>query len=459
MRIALALACALVAGAAAAKPATRADYAWAWPISADTSAGAVRIVLPADVYAHVADPLLRDLAVYNAAGAEVPFGPIPSTQLLATVRPPSRDLPWFALPATKAGSSAGDTVHLTLARAADGSLSRLDLDVPVAPATAAARDVVVDLGDEKQRVGIDGLVLEWQPVAEGLAARYRVSGSDDLVDWGTIVPQAGIADLRQGEFALVRRRIELPGAASRYLLLQREDDGTPLVLARVTATIAPRTTPTAPARIWTDAAARPSPNAGEFVFESPGPLPIERIDVQLASDASVANVRVASRATPAAPWREQRAFTAFRLGGAATMRNDDQSVDVTRDRWWRIVAESPLDAPPTLRVAYRPEEFALLPRGDGPYSLVAGSATARRSEFPIAALLAEVRSRLGMAWQPSDAALGERAQVSGAAALVVPPKPVDVKQWALWAILVGGAFLVLGMVLRLMRSDERGARD
>jgi hypothetical protein len=74
----------------------------------------------------------------------------------------------------------------------------------------------------------------------------RVSASDDLVDWQTLVAQAGIADLRQGQYALVRRRIELPGVPSRYLLLERLDDGAPLELVRFTATSAPRHAPNAP---------------------------------------------------------------------------------------------------------------------------------------------------------------------------------------------------------------------
>ena len=120
MRHALLVVIALAANAVVAKPAAREDYAWSWPIAADTKAGAVRVVLPPDVYARVAEPGLRDLAVYNAAGAEVPFGPIPATQAIATLTPPSRELPWFALPSSVQGSSASDTVHLTLARGADG---------------------------------------------------------------------------------------------------------------------------------------------------------------------------------------------------------------------------------------------------------------------------------------------------------------------------------------------------
>jgi hypothetical protein len=450
---------ALMAGAAAAKPAARTDYAWSWPIAADTNAGAVRVVLSPEVYARVAEPDLRDLAAYNAAGAEVPFGPIPSTRASATITAPSRDVPWFALPDSRRDATPGESVHLSLARGADGTLSRIELDVPVAPTPgdAAARVFVFDFGEPRQREGIDGLVLEWQPLDVGITARFRVSGSDDLVAWHTVVAQAGIADLRQGDFTLVRRRIELPGATWRYLLLERIDDGAPLAITRATATVAPRTTPTAPARTWVAAVLRASTDKGEYELELPGPLPVERIDVELASDGSVANVRVASRATPDSPWRERRAFTAFRLGGAAALRNEDQAVDVTRDRYWRIAAESPLDAAPALKVAYRPEEFALLPRGDGPYSLVAGSATARRSDFPIAVLLAEARSRLGTGWQPADATLGPLAPVSGEAALVRPERPVDRRQLLLWGVLIGGAAIVLFMVLRLMRGEGRSA--
>lgn len=458
MKHTFAIAVLAVACTASAKPAPRDAYAWSFPLTADTSAGAVRVVLTPEVYAHVADASLRDLAVYDAEGKEVPFGPIPSTLATKVMRTAPRELPWFALPAPAPGSNSLDSVHLTLQRGPDGGLSRLDLDVPAsAPATpAAARDFVLDVGAGEDDASLEALELDWQPVSDGISARYRISGSDDLVSWRMLVGEAGIADLRQGDYALLRKRIELPGTGSRYLLLERLDDGIALPITHVSGIPGERSTivSSAPAREWVEATPLPSNEPGVFDFQAPGPLPIERIGVELAGEGTVANVRIASRSSLEAPWRDRRAFTAFRLGGTIALRNDDQSVDVTRDRWWRIVSDPPLDTRPVLRVAFRPEEFALLSRKAGPYWLVAGSATARRSDFPIAILLAEVRSRLGSHWQPSDARIGALAPIAGPAALVVPPKPVDTRQWLLWTVLVAGAALVLFFVVRLLRGED-----
>ena len=95
-----------------------------------------------------------------------------------------------------------------------------------------------------------------------------------------------------------------------------------------------------------------------------------------------------------------------------------------------------------------------LAEGNAPYVLAAGSRSARRPDYPIEPALASLRATLGKDWQPPVAKLGV-AQASGwRCALRTPPLPLPWRRWLLWAILVGGALLIAGLALSLLRGAK-----
>jgi len=97
-----------------------------------------------------------------------------------------------------------------------------------------------------------------------------------------------------------------------------------------------------------------------------------------------------------------------------------------------------------------------LAQGNGPYRLVAGSARARRADYPVDIALMQLRTKLGADWQPPLATLGARAVLQGEHALISAPTPPDWKTWLLWAVLVGAAALIGGMALSLLKSRDEG---
>ena len=450
--LALALALALLASSAlrAADPAA---YGYRWPLALDPEAGALRLTLPLEVYAHVYDPELRDLEVVDAAGKAQPFGPIPGGGTDATPAPgPLRDVPWFALPARVPGDP-GPSILLRIERAAGGQLRRIDASVPPATATASQRsDLLLDLSAHAGRV--ESLELEWAP-GDDVSARFRVSASDDLVSWSTLVSQASVVELHQNGFDLVRRRIDVPVTSSPYLLLERSDTGAPLALERVRASVAAEA-----ARVpleWSTARTLGQVEKGVHEFRAPGPLRVERLDVELASPGSVARVSVLSRDRDDAAWVLRASLHAFRLGGASEATQEDVRIAPTRDRQWRVTSEPALDPAPVLELGFRADEFVLLASGPGPFALLGGSATARRDDYPMGVLVSELRSRQGPAWQMSQASLGGLETLRGEAALTPPAPPVPIGRWLLWAVLVAAAGLIAVFALRLVRSASGGA--
>ena len=422
-------------------------YGYRWPLALDPDAGALRLTLTPEVYAHVYDAGLRDLEVVDAEGKTQPFGPVPGSEMDAVPQALApKDVPWFALTSRAAGDPAG-SIRLRVERTAAGELRALDASVPPRAASAERRDVLVDLTGHAGRV--ESIDLTWTP-ANDVSARFRVSASDDLVSWRPLVSEASVIELHQNGFELLRRRIDLPGTSLPYVLLERSDAGPALALQQVRARVGPETA-RAPLA-WSEAGPLEGVEKGVHEFRAPGPLRVERIDLDLARSGSVARVTVLSRDRDDAPWVQRASLHAFRLGGASEARQEDVVIAPTRDRLWRVTSDPALDAAPALKLGFRADEFVLLASGPGPFALLAGSATARREDYPMGVLVAELRSRLGPEWRMSEASLGARETLRGEAALTPPTPAIPLARWALWGVLVAAAGLIIVFALRLVRS-------
>jgi len=427
------------------------QHAVQWPLQLEADAPAHRLTLTVEVYAQLTDPGLGDLEVLNAAGEPVPFGPVPPPALPPS-EPTSVSVPWFVLPPPPRGGTRDDTLRLRVERDADGRLRQLDASVPdSASATAAAgHDLLLDLsalGD----VAVDALQFDWTR-ADDVSARFRVAGSDDLVGWNVLKPQAGLVDLQQGGHRLLRRDIELPATRHRYLLLSRLDGGAALQPTAVSARLADPARPAVDPFAWLELDAPGGSAEAGWTYRLPGPMRVEQVQVALGSANSVADVQLFSRDDDDAPWRPRGQGIAFRVDDSGSpIESDALTVHGVRDRQWRLLATPRLDRAPSLRVGHAPDQFVLLSRGDGPYRLVAGSADARRPAYPVERLLTEIGERRGGSeWQLPSADLGPMQPFAGDAALV---GALPWQRWLLWGVLLSGAALVIGMVLKLVRSS------
>jgi hypothetical protein len=356
-------------------------------------------------------------------------------------------VPWFALPGREARDPAA-SIRLRIERTAAGELRALDASAPPATASGERRDVLVDLTGRAGRV--ESIDLWWSSGAD-VSARFRISASDDLVRWSPLVNEASVVELHQNGFELVRRRIDLPPTSLPYLLLDRSDAGPALALEHVRARVAPQVE-RAPLEWRVARPAAASTDKGVHEFRAPGPLRVERIDLDLAQPGSVARVTVLSRDRDDAPWVRRASLHAFRLGGASEAKQEDVAIAATRDRQWRVESEPALDAAPALELGFRADEFVLLASGPGPFTLLGGSATARRPDYPMAVLVAELRARQGDGWRMAEASLGALETLRGEAALTPPRAPVPLGRWLLWAVLVASAGLIVLFAVRLVRS-------
>jgi len=465
--------CRITAAAAAAAD----DYAYAWPIQAQGNGSAWQVELTPEVYAAVTTADLRDVAVVNAAGDAIPAAAFHAPRAAATTHEALLDVPMFVLPraaASNAGSGT-DALRLQIERGADGKLRRVDADLggAAAPVADSRHDLLLDAS--AVHAPFAALRIDWAEGAPDVSAQFAVDASDDLQSWRTLAPRATVLRLTQSGNRLDRHDVALNNASAPYLRVRRLDDGTELPgltarLRTVTSSVA------GPVRQWLDATSsgadkrRFDASFGRadgtqivaWRYQLPAPLAIDALRLELADDNSLARVVVLSRQRPGdddpAAWMQRAALVAFRLRqDDAVIGNDEiAAASAGRSRDWRIESATPLEHAPKLSLGYQPDRFVFLAQGAAPYRLVAGSAAARRGDYPVDAALASLRASHGRDWQPPLAALGARATLKGDSARIaaVVEKPRDWKSWLLWAVLVGAAALIGGLALSLLRGGR-----
>jgi hypothetical protein len=447
----LAAACASFAFALAPK-----DFARQWPVQADCPGaagaaceGAFAVTLDESVYRQVLREDLGDLAAFNAEGAGLPFGPMP-----AQYAPPPgawRDAAWFPLPPQAAATAAGvpgEDLHLHVTRTPEGELS-LDASLKHG-APGAPQDILVDVR-EKERV-VEGIAIEPQLDAADFSLQVAVEASEDLQHWRTLVPAATLAHLRQSGQALLRSRIEFAPERTDYLRLRLLDGTTSIPLRSLRLFVrapGPAVAVQPRARIAADFVRR---DGRAYVYRLPARVPVERANIVLGDDNAIASFSIGAREAGEKNWGYVGQLEAFRLRAAGVqLDNEPLDVGATRRREWRIESSSELASAPILEFTYRPERWLLLTHGAAPFVVAAGSNSKRGGEFPLAALLSQVRARYGRDWQPAPAALGAM-QVAGGDAALNAYDPAARKTWALWAVLLFAAVAIIAMVLRLLKA-------
>ena len=453
----MALALLLSAAATASDPD---DFARQWPVLGHCGPGASRIApedekpvqcegafalaLDESVYRVATRADLGDVVAFNADDEPLAFGPMPP----AYGPPPAawRDSPWFALPEPNKDEPAD--LHLHVSRSTAGDL-QFDATLRHGPAQTI-RDYLIDVRAPERSV--EAIEFELTMDAPDFSSQVRVDASDDLQDWRTVVDSATVAQLRQDGQALVRRKVEFVPTLARYLRVQVIDGARGLPLRGVRLLLQPTTAGREiykRSRIKAEFVRR---DGRAFVYRLPARVPVERINIVLGSSNSIAAFSVSAREPEARDWTYIGQLTAFRLRGAGVeLDNEAMPVAMSRLGEWRIESSVDLVQTPQLEFDYRPEAWLLLTHGKPPFKVAAGSSSMRREQFPLEALVGQVRAKYGRDWLPTEASLGAMQTAGGNAALTAFD-PAKKRAWILWGVLLLAAVAIIAMVLRLMAS-------
>ncbi|MBM0104078.1 DUF3999 domain-containing protein [Steroidobacter sp. S1-65] len=438
------LSCLLVTSVGAAPPSKN-DYAQGMSVQASNTQPMIETELPDIVYRQVTRADLGDLRVFNADGVPVPHAICPAPENAAS-EVVERGLSVFVL-------RGRDQVYTesTHVNVETSSGTRVDVQEssPPAPEVVSGLIHIIDARDTQP---LRSIRFDWSSPDGVSAVKVRIEASDDLDQWRTVVPESTLLLAQQEGRELRRERINLPLREYEYLRVQRVDNGPPLTVNSVTAEEVSQPLEFEP--IWFTATRLPAKQGDELMFDAEHVAPVTFARVRLSQENSTASVVLQSRPDETSPWRTRWTGESYVIVSDTVRRESPPArIQPVHDRYWRvqILKDPQVYADSSLELGYRPARVRFLARGDGPFTLAFGS---RRAELakPAACdqLLADVSAAdRGRMIEPGYT--GPVVNLGGATALKPLPKQTPVKVVVLWAVLVLGVALLVGMALSLLK--------
>ena len=303
---------ALISGALAlaAAPADErpGDFGYTAPITAGAAASHYRFTVPAEAYRGAARRDLGDLRIFNAAGESVPYAFAPRE--LPRPRATLQTVRIFPLYGDEAKGLEGTTVRV--ARSARGSVLSVAVTDQAAPSRRRLLGYLLDPGETK--IPKDALLLDWD-TAEGFSGHAQVEGTDDFKQWQSVATSAPILALQHEGASLERSRVELGGTRARYLRLALTGVPRRFALKQVRVELRPETLQ--PTRAWLTVTGVAGKANGEWLFDSGGHFPVDRVRLQLPEPNTVAQVQLLTRERVDDRWRPAASGIAYRLSGDA----------------------------------------------------------------------------------------------------------------------------------------------
>ncbi len=418
------------------------DFAFGLPVITTKDAAAYRFALPMAVYQSTYREDLGDIRLFNARGDAVPFSLQRSTVQSPIHRAPQA-LPLF--PLHEGSRVVIDGVRVTID--SPGSAIKLQTQNGTEVATAVYQYI---LDARALDTRISGLRLQWPESASEYSGRVRLEASDDLGSWRTVVAAAPIANLHANGQALIENRVSLTTTTAKFWRISWLGTAPAFELTSVLAE--PADSLVEPVRTVLDVLGTPDlANADSYSFDLGAHPPVTRVNVLLPEANTVVSIELASRRSPRDSWHAVTRAGFYRLKAPdGEQHNAPLEIPTDQDRYWqaRIAGSSAVPhAPLRLHVEWAPNEVTFIARGQGPFLLVYGSATATPAETD----LTQVPTGLEIA----PAIIGSPQVLGGPTRLVAKPPAFPWIRAVLWSVLLLAVALLAWMAYRLSR--ETGA--
>ncbi len=437
---------------------TKMDFARGFELRVDSAGPLQAVVLPADVYAIATAADLSDVRVFNGDGEEVPVA-VQRAIDRERMTPPPQPLPLFPIRARSTQSI--DNLNLKVEQSPSGTL--VQITAPSEGPNTQVRGYILDASAFNDH--ISRLQLVFSEDTEFLTD-VNVATSDDLTRWRQWDQPVTVASLRYDGNVLTRAEIERSARRTKFVRLSwRTGDSMP-PLDSVIAVFADREDDAE--RQWLEVEAEPQrPLSSElrafdvYEFDKGSLLPIDRIQIGLPQENTLASVQIYSGIMPDAG---QRRFTGnvYRLQvGDRTVENAAIPIARTSDRYWRVLVDKRGGGigseAPRLSFGWVPDRLLFVPRGSQPFVLAVGNADVAGVSRMQSELLSLRRDQEGTLIRPVRASLGSSFDLGGTSRLT-KTRTVKWQKITLWAVLIIGVLLLASFSLRLIRNvDEKTA--
>ena len=434
--------CAALAASAQEAPA---DFTHHVPLSVSGNGPWYRLELPLAVQLNARQADLSDVRVFNAAGEPQAY----ALSRQASQRTESRnvaDVKWFPLYAADTQESLPGVVMKTTT---EGTLVEIKPSSAAKPGKQVLRGWVLDASAIK--APLQQLSLDWSREQEGFQ-RFSIEASDDLQRWEPW-GEGQVARLSFADERVEQHDVSLPGRSARYLRLVWKGQAAPLLTSAklVSATRSSLPMPL----VWSQPLAGTRLKAGEYSWQLPTGLSVERLRIELKQPNTLAPVTLAGRSDAKQLWQP--------LNNGLLYRLTQNGQDVVQDELQlpgQVVTELKLQVDerggglgadaPALRFAVRATQLVFLARGEPPFSLALGNASVKAASLPLSTLIpdysAERLNTLGQAKVVGDVAVASPVVVAA-----VEDGP-NWKKLGLWAVLLLGVAALGAMAYSLLRK-------
>ncbi|WP_428606414.1 DUF3999 domain-containing protein [Sedimenticola sp.] len=458
MRLACLLWVLLCGGAVAAEPREaleQGDFAWGIRLEPEVASPIYQLPLPQAVYQGVTRADLGDLQLFNGRGERLPH----ELQLPAKRLPGQESLQSIVL-FPLYGTRAADLQRLSLRIRRESAAGVLTLEQQQMHRTQddVLRGYLLQLWQGEQRPVIRRLTLHWPEPARGFMQRLKLEQSDDLISWRAVGGDQVIADLAYSGERLVKADIRLNGSLDRFIRLV-PDKGEMAVELDAVEAVTVGDSQERPQQETPITTLRRDEQAGVYLFELPGRLPVTRVNLIPAESNTIVRATLYSRATAEAPWIRRSQATLYRILIDGTQLDQTAlAVERVNDRFWKLAVDTSGgglgESLPRVKVSWIPHLLRFSARGEGPFLLAYGSGSAVMDRP--GSLLQGFSETQRRQWVSERIRVGQPFELAGTAALT-PQRIYDWKQWSLWGVLIL-ATLLLGwmawMTLRQMQQRD-----
>ncbi|KAF2392286.1 DUF3999 domain-containing protein [Pseudomonas frederiksbergensis] len=424
------------------------DFSTQVPLSVSGEGPWYRLELPLSVQLNARQTDLSDVRVFNAAGEAQAYALARETAQSAENRS-TTDVKWFPLYSSADATERAPSVRVQ--SSANGTLVEVQPSTQLEAGEEVLRGWLLDASGIK--APLQQLILDWTSERDGFQ-RFSIEASDDLQHWQSW-GEGQVARLSFADERVEQHEVGLPGQSARYLrLLWNSPQSAPVLTSAQLESASTRSLPLP--LVWSQPLAGTRLKDGEYTWQLPMGLNLERVQVELSQPNSLAPVTLSGRRESSLPWQSLSGGLLYRLtqNGQDVVQNElqlsgqtVQQLKLTVDeRGGGLGAEAP-----TVKFAVRSTQVVFLARGAGPYTLALGSATVKTANLPLSTLIPD--------YSPAKfAALGKATVDSGAAVTQAPTAvaaataDTNWKKFGLWAVLLLSVLFLAVMAFSLLRK-------
>lgn len=422
------------------------DFAMQVPLAVSGDGPWYRLELPLTVQLNARQTDLSDVRVFNGAGEPQAYA-LARTTARASDSRSLTDVKWFPL-----YNAADDTERAPSVRvqsSANGTLVEVQPSSQLEAGEEVLRGWLLDASAIK--APLQQLILDWTSERDGFQ-RFSIEASDDLQHWRSW-GNGQVARLTFADERVEQHEVALPGQSARYLRLLWS---TPQSAPTLTSAQLESTRSLSLPLVWSQPLAGSTVKAGEYTWQLPMGLNVERLQIELSQPNSLAPVSLAGRRDSSLPWQPMSSGLLYRLtqGGQDVLQNElqlpgqtVQQLKLTVDeRGGGLGAEAP-----TVKYAVRATQLVFLARGAGPYTLALGNATAKAANLPLSTLIPDYSAAklasLGTAAVDETAAVAPTSTVTSTSQV-----DTNWKKFGLWAVLLLSVLFLAAMAFSLLRK-------